>query len=497
MFPVQSAIPIVTGVMKTRTVAGFATAVLTLWFVGPRSLGQEGPPGTDIVHALNEAFVQVAEKVSATVVVINVVQPVTPETEDENGNDSFPPGFWREFHKQFKHPEKTFGEGSGIIVRPDGYILTNRHVVEDAESVQVRLKDGRIFKAKVSGVDPQSDLAVIKIEAQGLPVARLADSKKVRVGEFAIAVGAPFSLEYSVTFGHVSAIGRSSVVEGVEGQAMDQDFIQTDAQINPGNSGGPLVNIEGEVIGINTLIRGLHTGIGFAIPSSLAKEIGEALIEQGKFTRPWLGIGIAALRDQPDLRQLLKGVDEGVVVSAILPEGPAAKSDLKPTDIITAVDGHAVGTPQELRMAVRGKPIGQPVTLEVYRKGKALAVKVTPAEWVQPSKAVAKASNPSSQKTEPANLGLTVQDLTRELAKRFAVDFSKTEGVLVAAVEKGSPAALRQLRPGDIITSVNQQPVTSKKQFDAVLKKADLKVGVLVNLVSDNTARFEILKASR
>ncbi len=480
-----------------RQKAGWALVALTsTLFGGPFCWGAEVvSPKTDIVHTLNEAFVQVAEEVSPSVVVIKVVQRVVEEGDEENGADSFPPGFWREFHKQFKRPEKSYGEGSGVIVRENGYILTNRHVVEDAESIEVGLKDGRLFKAVIRGVDPQSDLAVLKIEAQGLPVARLGDSEKARVGEFAIAVGAPFSLEYSFTFGHISAKGRKSIVDGLEGQAMDQDFIQTDAQINPGNSGGPLVNIEGEVIGINTLIRGLHTGIGFAIPINLAKEVGEELIANGKFIRAWLGIGILALRDQPELRQLIKGVEEGVVVSAILPQGPASKSDLKPSDIITGVDGKTVGTPNELRAAVRRKQIGAPVTLDVFRKDKTIQVKVTPGEWVQPVTAIAKTSEPSA-KSQPASLGVTVQDLSRDLAKRFGLDASKTEGVLVAGVEKGSLAELKQLKPGDVITSVNQQPVSSKKQFEAALKNADLKQGVLLNVTSDRMARFEIIKAA-
>src|SRR5436190_4606669 len=253
-------------------------------------------PDLQLARQLNSAFVQVAERLSPTVVVINVVQAITSaEDEEEDGHfDSMPPGFWRHFHEQFKRPEQTLGQGSGVIIRGNGYILTNRHVVEDAESIDVRLKDGRSFKASVRGVDPQSDVAVIKIDAEGLPVAILADSAKTRVGEFAIAIGAPFSLDFSVTFGHVSAKGRSNVVDGYEGATMDQDFIQTDALINPGNSGGPLVNIEGEVIGINTLIRGMHTGIGFAVPSNLAREIADQLIADGKFMRPWLGIAIQA-----------------------------------------------------------------------------------------------------------------------------------------------------------------------------------------------------------
>ncbi len=481
--------------MKTGLLNWFCAGVACVWLAGTRSPATEAAAVPDLVRQLNESFVQVAEKVSPSVVVITVVQRVNnSDAEEENGGDSFPPGFWREFHKQFKRPEKAFGEGSGIIIRENGYILTNRHVVEDADSIDVRLKDGRVFKASVRGLDPQSDVAVLKIDAQGLPVARFGDSAKTRVGEFAIAVGAPFSLEYSFTFGHVSAKGRSSVIEGAEGAAMDQDYIQTDAMINPGNSGGPLVNIDGEVIGINTLIRGLRTGIGFAIPINLAKEVSDQLIEHGKFTRAWLGIGIQALRDQPELRSLLKGVQDGVVVSAIMPEGPAAKSELKPSDVITSVEGTKVATPQELRSAIRSRTIGQPLTLDVFRQGKNIQVKVTPGDWVQPASAVASSRSPSSSKIEPARLGITVQELTRDLAKKFGLDAAQGEGVLIAAVDKNSPAALKGLKAGDVITSVNQQPVASKKQFDAALKKADLQNGVLLNIVSDKTPRFEIIK---
>ena len=269
----------------TVVIAGFSS-----WQV---SAANERLTNLEVARQLDQAFVEVAAKVSPAVVVINVVQRVKDDEED-GSYESLPPGFWRYFHRQFQNqqPEKALGEGSGVIIRDDGYILTNGHVVQDAESIEVRLQDGRTFKAKLRGVDPQSDVAVIKIEAKGLPVATFGDSTKARVGEFAIAIGAPFTFDYSVTFGHVSAKGRSNVVPGFEGAAMDQDFIQTDANINPGNSGGPLVNINGEVIGINTLIRGLHTGIGFAIPSNLAKEVADKLIANGKFTRAWLGVEI-------------------------------------------------------------------------------------------------------------------------------------------------------------------------------------------------------------
>jgi len=458
----------------------------------------------DLARQLNAAFVEVAEKVSPTVVVITVKQKpaVFKEPEpDEDSGESIPHELWKYFHEQFRDRprEETSGQGSGVIIREDGYIMTNRHVVEDAETIQVRLQDGRTFKAKVRGVDPQSDVAVLQIEATGLPAAKLADSSRTRVGEFAIAIGAPFQLDYSVTFGHVSAKGRGNVVPFYAGGAiMDQDFIQTDANINPGNSGGPLVNIDGEVIGINTLIRGLRTGIGFAIPSNLAREVSDQLIAQGKFTRPWLGVSIAALKDSADFRELIKGVESGVLVSAILPNGPAAKSELRPSDVIAAVDGQAVATPQDLRNEIRRKTIGESVTLDVYRPqpsgdAKKLAIKIKPAEWeAEPVEVAAKNDGPAAKENPDASLGLTVQPLTRELAEKFNVEM--TEGVMVASVEKDSPAGRQGIEPGNVITAINSQSVANVRQFRSALKKADLKKGVLVNLLSGDIARFEILK---
>lgn len=463
----------------------------------PAPAAEPPPANIEIARALNQAFVEVAEKVTPAVVVISVVQKATlfsPTDEEDDSTESLPPELRR--HSQLPYEElpqeKAYGQGSGVIIREDGYILTNGHVVEDADKISVRLHDGRTFKAKVRGVDAKSDVAVLKIDAKGLPVAALADSTKTRVGEFAIAIGAPFSLDYSVTYGHVSAKGRSNIIEGRDGAAMDQDFIQTDANINPGNSGGPLVNINGEVIGINTLIRGLHTGIGFAIPSGLAKEISDKLITDGKFTRVWLGIEISAYRDDPDYSELLKGIKDGVVVRAIQPDGPAYKSDLKPSDVITAVDGKAVGTPQDLRGEIRGKRIGQSVTLDVVRNGKSTQVKVKPAEWLETPGVVELARNNSSRPEERTRLGFTVHALTREVAKQFGAEM--TEGVIVLSVDKGTLASRLGIRPGDIITAVNQQSVTSPKQFREALKAGNLKKGIVLNIVTGKTARFEVLK---
>lgn len=494
----------------TRRVLGVYMKTIRLCVLGIVALALPGlplsvpassaSPELDLVRELNKAFVEIASKVSRNVVVINVVQKESPanieDDDDQERPDSMPPGFWKKFHEQFKHPplEKTIGQGSGVIIRENGYILTNGHVIEDAESVSVRLQDGKIYKATVRGVDPQSDVAVIKIEAQGLPVAELGDSGRTRVGEFAIAIGAPFGFDYSVTFGHVSAKSRSNIIEGSEGMSMDQDFIQTDALINPGNSGGPLVNVEGQVIGINTLIQGLHTGIGFAIPSNLAREVSDQLIEKGKFARPYLGIGMNAVREENDLRELIPGIQDGVVVRRIVPNGPAAKSDLKPSDIITAVDGEPVATPQELRYAIRGKKIGLPITLQVYRQGKTIPITINPSEWPESAASVTQAKAAPASKSAPVELGITIKALTPALAAQL--EMPSNEGVLVATVEKNSPAARSGLKPGDIITAIDQQPIGNRKQFLTALEKADLKKGVLMNLISGNTARFEILKAN-
>lgn len=483
--------------MNMMKTGGVLVAVAPLLF-GPALQANTPGPNSELVRQLNQAFIDVVEKVSPSVVVINVVQkaPAVSSDDEEDGNtfESLPPGFWRRFHEELRRgqPETMLSQGSGIIIRDNGYILTNGHVVEGAERIEVRLKDGRAFPAVIRGVDPQSDIAVLKIEATGLPSARFGDSATTRVGEMALAIGAPFSLDYSVTFGHVSAKGRSHVIETTEGASMDQDFIQTDALINPGNSGGPLVNVEGEVIGINTLIRGLHTGIGFAVPSSLAREVSDELVDTGKFVRLWLGIGITALRDSPDLREVIPGVDEGVVVSRIIPDGPAAKSELKPTDVITAVNGKAVSTPQQLRAAIRGVKPGQTVSLDVFRKGKSLQVQIMPSEWIEPPANLAKITPPHPAPALPANLGVTVKPLTRELAAHFTG--APAEGVVVASVEKNSPAGRKGLKPGDIITAIDQQDIATTKQFRELAQRADLRKGVLVNLVSGSTARFEILK---
>ena len=298
-------------------------------------------------------------------------------------------------------------------MRADGYIYTNYHVLEGADRIDVKLKDGREFQAKVVGTDEKTDVAVIKIEATNLPVVQFADSDAVRVGQFAFAIGAPFKLDYTFTYGVISGKGRSKLL--ATGGYSISDYLQTDASINPGNSGGPLCDIDGKVIGMNTLINGLNRGLGFAIPSNLANEIGQQLIAGHKIIRPWLGIRIESLGDDPSIRDLFKGLDKGVVVRTIEADAPAYKSDLRPFDVITQVDNSPVSTDTQLQREILKKRVGQNVELTVWRKGQTLKIPVTTGELPND---ISRASNeltpPAPPKPEDSNkFGLQVQELTQ------------------------------------------------------------------------------------
>jgi serine protease Do len=286
----------------------------------------------------------------------------------------------------------------------------------------------------------------------------------------------------------VSAKGRSRLIPD---NRMDQDFIQTDASINPGNSGGPLVNIDGELIGINTLIRGLRTGIGFAIPVNLVKEVSDKLVTDGKYVRSYLGILIRGLAEFPELRKKIPGIKDGVFVSDITPNAPVADSELQAGDVITAVDGKKVVTSQQLRNEIRPKTIGQEVTLDIFRKGQSLKVKVKTGAWTEEAPATLAQKSQGPAEGVVKELGLTVQSLTAELAEQFEIE--KSSGVIVTEVESGSLAD-GKVSAGDIITEVNQKTVANAKEFQESLKKADLKKGVVINVTSKGTSKFKVLK---
>ncbi|MEY2407353.1 MAG: serine protease Do [Verrucomicrobiota bacterium] len=480
----------------------------------PAITAAESSTPIEVARQLNRAFVELADKVSPSVVVISVAHRF-PRAGIDDEDDSFAPEYeqlpkdlrkWfekRREQQKKKHEEDSGkdpifdGQGSGVVIRKEGYILTNRHVVEGADKIKVRFHDGAEFDGEVRGVDAQSDVAVVKINPAGkeLVAAKLADSDKTRVGEFAVAIGAPFELDYSVTFGHVSAKGRSDILAD---QSADQDFIQTDANINPGNSGGPLVNIDGEVIGINTLIRGMRTGIGFALPSNLARDVSDGIIADGKFVRGYLGVKLRALKDNPVYREFLTNIVDGVFVNIILPDGPAARSALRPGDVITAVEGRPVGSAQQLRNEIRGNKVGTVLTLDVHRLDEArvshtLKIKVKPEAWPDTATPVI-ARKPAAREEKGANFGLTLETVTKDLATRHGVE--RMDGVMVIEVERGSIAQKSGLKPGDIITELNRKPIKTVKEFRDALRAAEPGKGVLLNFFTNGTGKSEILKGS-
>jgi len=452
--------------------------------------------GKDVVHQLNNAFAKVFEIVAPSVVIIEVSKK--PELSEGSSLDDLffqgPPddNNPRRSPRNFEN-QPVQSEGSGFIVRGDGYIFTNFHVIEGADKILVKLKDGRDFPAKIVGTDEKTDIAVIKIEAKDLPVVKLGDSDAVRVGQFAFAIGAPFKLDYTFTYGVVSGKGRSKLI--ASGGYAIADYLQTDASINPGNSGGPLCDIDGNVIGMNTLINGLNRGLGFAIPANMIKEIGTELIAGHKIIRPWLGIRIESLGDDPSIRDLFGGLDKGVVVRTIEADAPANKSDLRPFDVITQVDGAPVSTDTQLQHEILKKKVGQSVELTVWRKGQTIKIPVTTGEL--PGE-VSRASNEQPRPTQPkpedvGKFGLQVQDLSKEVAERLHLNVQ--EGVIVTDVADNSLASQQDIEREDVITEVDGKPISNVQTFREALNKADPKRGVLLYLDRKGTKTFAVLKA--
>jgi serine protease Do len=366
------------------------------------------------------------------------------------------------------------GQGSGFIISKDGYILTNNHVVGDVDKITVVLQDGRTFNnAKVIGTDPETEVALIKIEGDNFPVLPLGDSSKVDTADWVIAIGNPFGLSETVTVGVVSAVGRSNVHI-----ATYEDFIQTDAAINPGNSGGPLIDLDGKAIGINTAIvsqSGGYMGIGFAIPINMAKEIEEQLKAKGKVVRGYLGLMAQDLT--PDMVQLL-GVEKatGVIVTEVESGSPADSAGLKSQDIIQEIDGKKVATYDEFRNGIAMLRPSTKVKLSILRDGKPTELTVTLGE--RPS--ATKAKTEPSEEESPQSIGIRVQNLTKNLAGQLG--YSLGEGVVVARVADGSPAAEAGIEAGDLIVAVNRQKVTTTAEFNAAIR-ASRKAGKALLLV--------------
>src|SRR5437868_4742968 len=451
--------------------------------------------GKDVVHQLNNAFAKVFEIVAPSVVIIEVSKK-NDGGETSTFDDLFFQGPPDENNPRGRGSQPVQSEGSGFIVRPDGYIFTNFHVVEAADKVEVKLKDGREFPAKIVGTDEKTDIAVIKIDAKDLPVVQLGDSDAVRVGQFAFAIGAPFKLDYTFTYGVISGKGRSKLLQS--GGYSIADYLQTDASINPGNSGGPLCDIDGKVIGMNTLINGMNRGLGFAIPINMAKEIGVELVAGRKIVRPWLGIRIETLGDDPALRDLFKGADKGVVVRTIEADAPASKSDLRPFDLITHIDGTPIDSDSQLQHEILKKKVGQKLELTVWRKGQTIKLPIKTGELPND---ITQASNQPPQPLEPkrsrdsgiGKFGLQVQELTQEVAKRLQLPVER--GVIVTDVEDNSTAAGQDIQREDVITEVDGKPVTNVQSFREALNKADPGRGVLLYLDRKGTKTFAVLKA--
>jgi serine protease Do/serine protease DegQ len=404
-------------------------------------------PAPEILST-QEAFIEVSRQVTPAVVNISAAR-TTSVRELAPFFDEFFGDLFRD-RPELRRKEQSLG--SGFILSPNGFILTNEHVVRGAEEIKVKLSDQSVYDARVIGADPRTDVAVIKIEPkEKLPAVVLGDSDKLRVGEWALAIGNPFGLDRTLTVGVISAVGRADV--GIEDY---EDFIQTDASINPGNSGGPLLNIYGEVMGINTAIVAAGQGIGFAIPVNLARQIADQLIETGKVSRGWLGVSIQPLT--PELAESF-GLERaaGALVNQVVPGSPADQAGLRRGDVLLTIDGRAIRGVRELQLQVASVPPGRSVSLGVLRDGKPLTLKVTIT--AQEAREVA-AAPPASQ---GEGLGITVAPA------------EGSKGVLVAEVDPDSAAAEAGVQPGDVILAVNQVEVNDPAAFNRAAVKAKTK----------------------
>jgi len=428
--------------------------------------------------SLGQAFVEVAKKVQPAVVHIQTEKTISVRPDPFWFGDEFFKGSpFEEFFKGFRSPRergkeyrhKQRGEGSGVIVDKEGYVLTNNHVIEGADRVKVRLNDGREFIATVKGRDTRTDLAVLHIKAKDLPVATLGDSDKLEVGEWAIAIGNPFGLEHTVTVGVISAKGRSGLGTGTY-----EDFIQTDASINPGNSGGPLINIDGEVIGINVMIIWPGQGIGFAIPINMAKQILSDLIKEGKVVRPWLGIRVQDLT--ADMAEQFQVKDrEGVLISQVEPGTGAEKAGLTSGDIIKSVDDKAVKNASELIKEIQKRKVGQKVRLGLIRDGKEMTVEVNLTAMPEKTE-IAMEKEDGEEK-----MGARVQELNPQLSSRYRISGVK-RGVVVLSVQEGSLAEEMGLQEGDVILEINRKKIETVRDFERAMKDAKIEKGILLHI---------------
>jgi serine protease Do len=415
---------------------------------------------------------------SATPAVVNISSSRIVKSPESGSlgamDDSFLRRFFGEdFMKQFRVPRerREHSLGSGVIVNASGYILTNSHVVNGANQVRVSLSDDREFQGEIIGTDPGTDIAVLKIDADHLSVLPIADSSKVQVGDIALALGNPFGVGRTVTMGIVSATGRGGL--GIEDY---EDFIQTDASINPGNSGGPLVNVRGELIGVNTAIlspSGGSLGIGFAVPSNMARSVMDQIIRTGKVVRGYLGVSVQDIT--PELAKAMQiGQTHGALVGDVDAKGPAAKSGLQSGDVIIEANGKPIDDQRTLRLLTSSMAPGSQLNLRVMRDSQTRNVAVTLGEF--PKKEVPEAENLRSSREKPSapdvdadHLGVAIAEMTPDIAAQLQLP-GTVKGVVIADVENGSVADEAGLQPGDVIIEVNKKPVRTVMEFQSALE---------------------------
>jgi serine protease Do len=477
---------------RSRLSAACVVFVMVLASLPVAARGEDDQSITTL-RRMGKAFASIAEKASPAVVGIRATRVVKADARlrDYSGdsspfNEDFFDYFFRRRAPRRSEPadprEKEVAQGSGFIVAADGYILTNNHLVGEAEEISVQLGDGRKLTAKIVGTDPETDVAVIRIPEANLPYVELADSDKLEVGEWVIAIGNPFGLSHTVTAGIVSAKGRQGM-----GVSYYEDFIQTDAAINLGNSGGPLLNLDGKAVGINTALIGPggNIGIGLAIPISMAKVVYGQLKENGKVVRGYLGVEIDNLEaGMGEFFGTQNG--KGAVIMKVMEDSAAAKAGLKADDIVVEVAGEPVATANDLMNRVALRQPGSKIDLVILRDGKRKTVSVTldtrPPEAAQIVGGTAKPSGP---------LGISVQTLTRALARELG--YEGLSGVVIDEVESGSLAEEYGLEPEMLITEVNREAVRNVKQFNEAMAKARQKGKALLRVRSEDWTKYVLI----
>ena len=392
--------------------------------------------------------------------------------------------------EQPNHKFRQSGMGSGSIIDTDGYILTNHHVVGEADKMVVVLYDGREREAKLVGTDPESDIAVVKVEGNELPVLSMGDSDKILVGEDVIAVGNPFGLIQTVTYGIVSAKGRTNV-----GINEYENFIQTDAAINPGNSGGPLVNLRGEIVGVNSAIfsqSGGYQGIGFAVPINMARKIMRDLIDKGSVSRGWLGVGIQDVTQDLAKAFQLKST-KGCLITGVMQDTPAQKAGLRKGDVVIKINEKHIQNSNHLRNEIANAGAFSEIEMELIRDGKTILINLRLAERPKKIGQIKMLSQPAPTTEKVEVLGMTVEELTEENAEKLGV--KRSVGVVVTDVESGSSAEKTGLQPGMIVQEVERQAVSSLIIFKEIIGKIDQEKGILLLITTSNGSRYIFLQA--